>query len=112
MTDDRARALREYRSVLLKHKEAEAKVKRLRQEIKEKEKEYDKTEADLTALQSVGQIIGEVLRQLDDERCERLPGSGAKARRVARLTVVRLRALAGPLPTPRCRLSDAAPAVQ
>jgi len=68
MTDDRARALREYRSVLLKHKEAEAKVKRLRQEIKEKEKEYDKTEADLTALQSVGQIIGEVLRQLDDER--------------------------------------------
>ena len=31
---------------------------------------YDKTEDDLKALQSVGQIIGEVLRQLDDERCE------------------------------------------
>ncbi len=33
---------------------------------------YDKTEDDLKALQSVGQIIGEVLRQLDDERCEQL----------------------------------------
>ena len=32
-------------------------------------KEFDKTEDDLKALQSVGQIIGEVLRQLDEERC-------------------------------------------
>ena len=32
--------------------------------------EYEKTEDDLRALQSVGQIIGEVLRQLDEERCE------------------------------------------
>lgn len=32
--------------------------------------DYDKTEEDMKALQSVGQIIGEVLKQLDDERCE------------------------------------------
>ena len=32
-------------------------------------KQYDRTEEDLKALQSVGQIIGEVLRQLDEERC-------------------------------------------
>ena len=31
-------------------------------------KDYDKTEDDLKALQSVGQIIGEVLRQLDADR--------------------------------------------
>lgn len=31
-------------------------------------KEYNKTEDDLKALQSVGQIIGDVLRQLDAER--------------------------------------------
>lgn len=31
--------------------------------------QYDKTEDDLKALQSVGQIIGEVLRQLDEEKC-------------------------------------------
>jgi len=37
-------------------------------ELREKNKEYDKTEDDLKALQSVGQIIGELLRQLDDER--------------------------------------------
>ncbi|KAG6869196.1 26S proteasome subunit rpt4 [Termitomyces sp. T159_Od127] len=32
------------------------------------EKEYAKTEDDIKAVQSVGQIIGEVMKQLDDER--------------------------------------------
>ena len=41
----------------------------MREEVKKTRKEYDKTEDDLKALQSVGQIIGEVLRQLDAERC-------------------------------------------
>lgn len=30
--------------------------------------EYDKTERDLKALQSVGQLVGEVLKRLDEER--------------------------------------------
>ena len=34
------------------------------------DKEYDKSEDDIKALQSVGQVIGEVLKQLDDERCK------------------------------------------
>jgi hypothetical protein len=34
----------------------------------EKTRQYEKTEDDLKALQSVGQIIGEVLRQLTDEK--------------------------------------------
>jgi len=50
------------------HREMEAKVRNLRMELRDKNKEYDKTEDDLKALQSVGQIIGELLRQLDDER--------------------------------------------
>mmetsp|Transcript_39331 Transcript_39331/g.47659 ORF Transcript_39331/g.47659 Transcript_39331/m.47659 type:complete len:400 (-) Transcript_39331:462-1661(-) len=62
------RALTEYRKRLLKHKENDAKVRTLREQVKESKKAYDKTEDDLKALQSVGQIIGEVLRQLDDER--------------------------------------------
>jgi len=33
------------------------------------QKDYEKSEDDLKALQSVGQIIGEVLKQLDEERC-------------------------------------------
>lgn len=55
---------------MLQHKEIEAKVKTLREQVKEAKTEYDKTEEDLKALQSVGQIIGEVLRQIDDERCK------------------------------------------
>jgi 26S proteasome regulatory subunit T4 len=38
--------------------------------LKDLEKEYEKTEDDIKAVQSVGQIIGEVMKQLDDERCE------------------------------------------
>ena len=50
--------------------ELDAKVRGLREEVKTGRGEYEKTEDDLRALQSVGQIIGEVLRQLDEERCE------------------------------------------
>lgn len=46
-----------------------AQVRTLRQQVKDAKKAFDKTEDDLKALQSVGQIIGEVLRQLDSEKC-------------------------------------------
>ena len=36
------------------------------------EKDFDKSEEDIKALQSVGQIIGEVLRKLDEEKCSPL----------------------------------------
>jgi len=67
--DSREQALAEYKRKLQQHKELDAKVKQQRNDVAEKKSEYDKTEEDLKALQSVGQIIGEVLRQLDDERC-------------------------------------------
>ena len=42
----------------------------MREELKELTKEYDKSEEDLKALQSgVGQIVGEVLRQLSEDKC-------------------------------------------
>ncbi len=41
--------------------------------LKGLEKDYDKSEEDIKALQSVGQVVGEVLKQLDEERCESLP---------------------------------------
>ena len=53
---------------MIKHKEEEAKVKAIRQETRELKKNYEKTEDDLKALQSVGQIIGEVLKQLPDSK--------------------------------------------
>ena len=43
--------------------------KTVRFSLRDLEKEYEKTEEDIKAVQSVGQIIGEVLKQLDDERC-------------------------------------------
>lgn len=39
--------------------------------------DYEKTEDDMKALQSVGQIIGEVLKQLDEERCRSSEQFGA-----------------------------------
>ena len=37
--------------------------------IRTLQRNYDRTEEDIKSLQSVGQIIGEVLCQLDPERC-------------------------------------------
>ncbi|ELW47015.1 Integral membrane protein GPR137C [Tupaia chinensis] len=40
----------------------------LREQLKELTKQYEKSENDLKALQSVGQIVGEVLKQLTEEK--------------------------------------------
>eukprot|EP00013_Stygamoeba_regulata_P016616 CAMPEP_0177685344 /NCGR_PEP_ID=MMETSP0447-20121125/32978_1 /TAXON_ID=0 /ORGANISM="Stygamoeba regulata, Strain BSH-02190019" /LENGTH=396 /DNA_ID=CAMNT_0019195379 /DNA_START=42 /DNA_END=1232 /DNA_ORIENTATION=- len=64
----RQKALMDYRKKLLEHREVQAKLKEKRISLNELKKTYEKTEDDLKALQSVGQIIGEVLRQLDEER--------------------------------------------
>lgn len=42
----------------------------MRFSIRDLDAEFTKTEDDIKALQSVGQIIGEVLKKLDDERCK------------------------------------------
>lgn len=70
---ERKRALDDFRSTLLTHREWESKLKNLRKEIKSLSTEFDTTEDNIKALQSVGQIIGEVLKQLDEERCRCSP---------------------------------------
>ena len=65
----RESALQDLRKRLVDHKEIEARVKSIREQVKASKVEFDKTEDDLKALQSVGQIVGEVLRQLDEGRC-------------------------------------------
>lgn len=67
---ERADALEQYKNKLLESREMEAKLKTLRLDIKGLQKDFDTTEDNIKALQSVGQIIGEVLKQLDQERCE------------------------------------------
>lgn len=66
---ERQQALEAYKNKLLESREWEAKLKALRMDIKGLQKSFETTEDNIKALQSVGQIIGEVLKQLDDERC-------------------------------------------
>ena len=40
--------------------------------LRDLEKGFNKTEDDMKALQSVGQIIGEVLKQLREDQCKRI----------------------------------------
>lgn len=67
---ERADALEQYKKKLLETREMEAKLKTLRLDIKSLQTDFDTTEDNIKALQSVGQIIGEVLKQLDEERCK------------------------------------------
>ena len=64
----REQALQDFKRRLVEHREWEAKLKTLRLGIRDLEKAFDKTEDDMKALQSVGQIVGEVLKQLDEDK--------------------------------------------
>uniref|UniRef100_A0A4W5P820 26S proteasome regulatory subunit 10B n=2 Tax=Hucho hucho TaxID=62062 RepID=A0A4W5P820_9TELE len=68
MADPRDKGLQDYRKKLLEHKEIDGRLKELREQLREQTKQYEKSENDLKALQSVGQIVGEVLKQLTEEK--------------------------------------------
>lgn len=40
-----------------------------REDLNTLDRKFEKSEDDLKAIQNVGQIIGEVLKQLDEDRC-------------------------------------------
>lgn len=67
-TDEREKALKEYIAKIGQHRKLEGELKKTRDQIKEKIGEFDLTEKHIKALQSVGQIVGEVLAKLDAER--------------------------------------------
>ena len=64
----REQGLQDFKRKLIEHREWDAKLKDLRMGIRDLEKAFDKTEEDMKALQSVGMIVGEVLKQLDEEK--------------------------------------------
>lgn len=82
--DDQARqaALNDYRKKFFEHNELEMRVKKcmvllcvayidmllVREEHRDLDRKYEKTEDDLKALQNVGQIVGEVLKQLSEDQ--------------------------------------------
>ncbi|KAJ2494804.1 26S proteasome subunit rpt4, partial [Coemansia sp. RSA 2049] len=68
MDPERVRALTNYRRTIIDHSEWEDKVKEARGNVKRFEADYEKSEDDLKALQSAGQNIGEVFKQLDEDR--------------------------------------------
>ncbi|KAJ1646870.1 26S proteasome subunit rpt4 [Coemansia erecta] len=68
MDPERVRVLTNYRRILVEHNQWEEKVKEARLGVRRLEKDYEKSEDDLKALQSAGQIVGEVFKQLDEDR--------------------------------------------
>lgn len=64
----RTAALEAYKKALKNHEDLSTGLKKLRFGLKDLDHDFNKTEDDIRALQSVGQIIGEVLKQLDEER--------------------------------------------
>lgn len=65
---DRQQTLLALKNALKKHREAEARCRTLESTNKELKHEYDLTESALQGLQSVGQYIGDVLKQLTPEK--------------------------------------------
>ncbi len=61
----RAGAMSEHRRLVREHRQREEKLRELRLSIRAFQQQYNKSEDDIKALQSVGQIIGEVLKKLD-----------------------------------------------
>ncbi|EFO83991.1 CRE-RPT-4 protein [Caenorhabditis remanei] len=68
VVDERTKALNNYRRKLAECRDIEQKLKDLRKKESELTKQFDKSENDIKSLQSVGQIVGEVLKQLSEEK--------------------------------------------
>lgn len=66
--DERETIINEYRNKIKEHMEVESNVKKLRLDVKNLVADYNRTEEDLKAIHSVGMLIGDVLKQMDDER--------------------------------------------
>ncbi|XP_053991828.1 26S proteasome regulatory subunit 10B-like isoform X2 [Hylaeus volcanicus] len=58
--------LRDYVSKLHEHREVESRLEILRDNVKKANALYEKTEEDLRSLHSVGQIVGDILKHLED----------------------------------------------
>jgi len=76
MNAERERLLQEYTVVYSKHAKEEENLRKSihhfhseRFDLRDKRKEVIKTDNQLKSLQSVGQMIGEVLKELTTEKC-------------------------------------------
>ncbi len=61
-----------YISRLKEHKELETKLKTLRVESTNMSNQVEKLEENLKAIQNTGQLIGEILKKIDSEKCKNI----------------------------------------
>ena len=66
--EEKEKAIKILTRKINEHRKLESQVKTFRQQIKDLENEFKTTEAQVLALQSVGQISGEVMRHINDEQ--------------------------------------------
>jgi len=66
--DEREKLISDYRNKVKEHQNTEAALKKMRQDVKQLYADYNRTEDDLKAIQSVGMLIGDVLKRMDDDR--------------------------------------------
>ena len=59
-----------YVNRLKENKEMEARLKSVRTEFNSMKVEADKLEDNLKAIQNSGQLIGEILKKIDEEKCK------------------------------------------
>ncbi|KAK2446762.1 26S proteasome regulatory subunit 10B protein A [Trifolium repens] len=64
----RSAAVNDYRKKLLLHKELHSRLRSVRENLWSSKKDFNKSEDHLKSFQSVGQIVGDVLRPLDHQR--------------------------------------------
>jgi len=68
LDNNKKEALLSYHKSIASHAESLGLIKKMGEAARQLEKEYEKTERDIDALQSVGQMVGEVLKQLEDDK--------------------------------------------
>ncbi|KAL6944911.1 26S proteasome subunit rpt4 [Hanseniaspora vineae] len=61
-------ALNGFKKKMLEHRRYDDQLKQKRMTIRDLEVEYEKTEQDIRALQSIGQLIGEIMKELSQEK--------------------------------------------
>ncbi|CAG0912664.1 unnamed protein product [Notodromas monacha] len=64
----REKAKQNFMTKVLEHRETQARLKKIRDDVRQIYLDYDKSESNLKALQTVGQIVGEVLKPIDAEK--------------------------------------------
>lgn len=68
LNDERAGLIAQFKRKVQDHRDNEERIRKVRLKVKDSSVAYNKSENDLKAVQSVAQMMGEVLKQLTDDK--------------------------------------------